>query len=605
MREEIIDYLIRNEIDVTEESIASIIKSGMLIKVDDTLMAEESVDRNLLSKIFTYVSSLVSESSHSRNKLASEIDVVRQRINDRIDRLNRNIETGLNEIKAAQVLEKNMSGYVNTISLDFSNKTLFDKSETTATISDDMIIGTVASSKLKSDKTAIRIVPYLAGSAIASMVSDGNIYPARVEKINSGGIGYTPLKTEVLINDDSSFQIVAESEDSAYKRLDLIIDKMDSEYFNQIEINLQKAHLATIYTSDDGKTYSKVYSKPRYIKNSVIPIPGTRSRFIKISFEKNKSDFSSGGKNSYRVRFVSLSILSASIEDIAVVETNDIPIDGTYSVMCLSTCCNYSDKNIFMDYKISIDRQEWQSIRPVAKIGSNNAHPIVLPLNDYSDNKLISLKEYQKIGDSYRYGLSIPSDFINSNKIRVFSGDIIAGGYEWKKEDGYYVAFGIVDGPIKISLGATSMEINGKWTTGDASIDRGVYKIRVADLNYANVLNYRNATVLSSANGEYVVVDSLGITRTAIDPLFPYNHKLIVESLFSSLFYDELIEKDDYTLYNNDTGFNITTSIPHDEIIITYRLYQEKLSNIRLRVEMKSLDKNTIPYIEKAFIRLA
>ncbi len=89
------------------------------------------------------------------------------------------------------------------------------------------------------------------------------------------------------------------------------------------------------------------------------------------------------------------------------------------------------------------------------------------------------------------------------------------------------------------------------------------------------------------------------------DPSYPYNHQMVCEKTFNYLFSRELIEKDGYTLYNNQNGYNIATPIAHEEVIIVYKLHVSNASNFRLRAELSSIDKTTIPYIEKALVRLA
>jgi hypothetical protein len=605
MRQEIIDYLIRNNIEVTEYNIGQISNNGFNSSAIDTVLSPGSrFDSYAMSKIYDYTVGLMHKNVENRARIASDVSSMTNSISERFDRLQRNIESGLNEIKAAQILEKNMSGYVDTVVLDFSNNSIFDQQETTATVTDELIIGTVKTPKIASDKSSIRITKYMVNSLSGSMKSDNDITKARVECINSSGIPYIAAKDTEVINSDTRFQLVAESENSDGKRIELKIDKKDNEYFNQIEINLARAHLAMVYTSEDDITYKKAYSKFKYIKDTVVPLAGTTSRFIKIVFNKNKHDFLSNGKNGYRVKFNYLNIVKASVEEVAVMETNDITINGAYSSLCLSTCCNYSDKNVSINYKVSLDGSEWQDIRPVAKINKDTMHPIVIPINNYSNNKLISLKDYTKIDDAYRYSLNLPSDFLISNKVRAFSGDISDGNSEWQYVKGYYVVYGVLNKPAEIELGNTTLEINGKWATGKVSLASGLYRLRIRESNYATIINSRNAELVSELNGEYIVKDDLGTLRTIHDPLYPYNHKMIISQIFDFLFYRELIEKDDYTLYNNETGFNVSTLVPHEEVIIAYRLYEEKLTKLKLRAEMKSLDKNTIPYIEKAFIRL-
>lgn len=602
MRQELIDFLIRNNIDVTEDNINMLEEDGIhSSSIDSILSIESRFDSKTINKIYNYVVKEMSKNVSVRDSLESRFTSISEDIVERFDYLNRSIAQAYEEIKSAQTLEKNMSGHVKTISLDFSDPALINENNTTTTISDGVIIG-CSENISAADKDAIRLKHYPKSSVSSNVRYSGNIVSAKIEKINDMGIGILPMPTDILINNESSFRLLAETDLPGEKEIELIIDKEDSEYFNQIEIRLDKAHLASFYTSEDNIEYTKITSRPKYIKNTIIPIKGTNSRYVKIVFHKNRYDYMLAGSYGYQVTINELSILQTTFNDVAIFETNEISIDGNFSSLSLDTCCTFSNPKSNIDYKISIDDGPWEYVRPVDKHKvSEVMHPIALPINGYTDNKLISLTDFVDNKSS----VDIPEEFLLSNDIRVFSGDITGTSAEWDTDERYYTVYGLALGPKEIDLGSTSLEINGKWATGNVTLSKGLYKIRAYSENYANLFNPLNATLVSESSGEYVIKDSEGNTRSISDPLYPYNHKMIVESSFDYLFSRELIEKDGYTLYNNQNGYKIATTESHNEVIIVYKLHVSNASSLKLRAELSSIDKTTIPYIEKAIIRLA
>ena len=607
MRSETIDHLIRNGIDVTEDSIREIEESGFGVSTLEAILDSNSkLDSSVMNRIYDYIITLMSDNVENRISTEEVFSNKYTEISNRFDLLHRNVQAALEEVKIAQVLETNMSGYVDTVSIEFANSAVINKDETDAVISDGIVIGSKATQETFADKNAIRIQEYQFGSISAHIRHRGDNKKIRVEKTNASGIGYIPSADEPIINTGSGFKVYGDTTLPGEKKIDIIIDKADSEYFNQLEFKLQKAHLCMIYLSNDGLEYTRIFNKPKYIKNTIIPVEGSTARYVKVVVFKNSNDTVQNGNYGYGIIFNEFNILRSTINESVKIETNDIFIDGNYASMALETCCTYSNKNTSIDYYISIDGGKWNSVRPVnkAKVGEVLL-PVSLPINQYTDNKMISITNFDKQGDSYISTLNLPGQFLQSNSIRVFASDITDLGEDWIADDRIYVIYGMLNKEATIDLGTTELELNGKWATGTVTLDSGVYKIRTNSENYANLFNPANASLVSENNGEYAVKDNDGITRTISDPLHPYNHKVIVENAFDFLFKSELIEKEDFTLYNNGSDYNISTNTLHDEVLIVFRLHSKNMTSFKFRAELSSDDNTTIPYLEKAIIRLA
>lgn len=607
MRAEAIDFLIRKNIDVTESNIDKILKEGFSLQTPEAVLNRDSgINRELIDGVYDFALESMRPSLQVRSDLEDRFEAIDQDIKERFDKLSRGIATATQELKAAQVLEKGMSGYVKSINVDFSENAVIDLVNTNALISEGVVFGTVKDESTAADKESIRVKEYPV-SAVSSVIrTSGDVTPGRFEIFNDSGISHVPFPDQSLINSDKSFRMIGELGLGGEKRMDLIIDREDASLFNQVELQLEKAHLAQVFLSDDGLEFTKVFDKEKYVKNTVLPVGSSTARYIKITIYKTRHDAVHSGIYSYDVRFNKINILRSTINDTAVVQTNNIDIGGPYSVLALSTCDNFSDPKAEITYKISIDDGEWKTIRPVDKKKVGNViEPVTVKLNDYSENKLISLTNFNKTQVGYTASLDLPQQFVASNDLRVFAEDMTEFGGEWEGDSSYKTAYGMVAQTKSFDIGETQMQINGKWATGLIELNPGLYEVKVLTSNYANLFNAKNASLINSNNGEYSITDKSGAVRMIADPLYPYNHKILVEDNFDLLFKKELIEKRDYTLYNSQANYNLSTYQKYNEIIVSYRLHQSNAGFFKLRAEMSSEDKTTMPYIERALIRMS
>ena len=603
-RTEIIDYLIRKNIEVTEDNISKVEVDGFGAYTLETILdVNSAITHGTLDDIYSYVVESMCENVEKRIALEEDLDVLRSKIENRFDLLQRNIGNAIEEIRIAQVLEGNMAGEIKTVSIDFDSTSIINP-ESTALVSDGVVVGGSSHGEFV-DKNAIRLKEYSIENISASMSRFGIVSPVLLQIFNTNGIATIAKADDGIVNSGKRFNLSGMHELPGMKIMDVVIDRLDKEYFNQIEVKLFKAHMCMVYTSKDGILYDRQLSKPKYVKNTIIPISGTSDRYVKISFTKMKHDRVAGGKYAYALLIDELNILKSTLSESTSIETVDIEVPGNYTAVSLDTCCNYANPGVNIDYYVSIDGQDYTPIRPVAKAKSDKMNiPTALPINNYVDNKMIHITKFEDKDGGYVTELDIPGEFLSANTVRVFSS-YVKRGEEWNSSNGYHAVTGVLSESKTIQLGDTQMMINGSWATGEVYLPKGVYSIRTTDDYFLNIIQSNTVEILSEINGEYTVVDSDGIHRTFMDPLYPYNHKIIAEEIFDALLGRELIENVDYSLYNNGTTYNINTPVRHEDILVIYRLHSKNLTTFKLRCDMQSIDKTTVPYIEKALIKLA
>lgn len=603
MRSEAIDYLLRNNMQVTESNIASIIDDNFNSKsVSSIVDKTRGINNDFIEDVYKYTVSEVSPLAERRKLLDSKISNTIDFAQDKIESILANIRQGLVDISIAHALERNASGFIDTLNIDLNNQAIINKENTNSSISDNVIYG-IQSNNSFADKSFVKTKPYGLNNIKYSSYDTKGLYDIKLENTENS-IPTVFNNGSHIINSDAKFRLVSSANNSNQKVFEVIIDRQNNDVFNQFEISLKKACLGNVFLSNDGKTYSKVFPRNSYIKNTVLPVGKSNSRYIKLVFFVNKPARQKSGMFEFVLEFNFINILQSTIGNKSFYETNNIDFPGVYSGLSISTCDNFSDENINIKYFVSINNSDWKPIRPVDKVATfKSIEPTVIKINDYFDNKIISLTDITKVNDRFESKVLIPKEFIFSNQISVFSEDISKTSIDWAFDGARYCCNALLVRPSTIDFGPNPIEINGRLLSGSVALPSGLYSIKTEAHNYANIINFRTVNVVSVNGPEYTVKDEEGTLRTVLDPLFPYNHKIVCDNAFDFIFGSQLFEKYDYSLYNNGTDYIISMPVEHKEVLICYRLQKQSVSTVKVKAEMESLDKVTIPYIERILIR--
>lgn len=606
MRQEAIDYILRNKLPLTEKTISQVLESNFNSKsLHGVIDKSRGINLDMIEDVYRHTSGNMRDIIERRNKLEVSLNSIHSHIQERADSLLSSIRQASTDTKLAKALEKNMSGEITTLDIDLFNYGKINQEETSATVYENIIYGTpknvdltdTSLSKMKLNRYGTNQVSLYASDFTGSQ-------PVRIEKFLEGKSSSMD-EEDGVINGSERFRINCESQNKNSKTIELIIDRNENDTFNIIEFALRKATMCNIFLSDNDIEYKQIFKKKQYIKNTVLPIGSSSSRYIKILFYVNKHTKQKNGKNIFTVDIDGIYVINATHICPTIYETNPIDIEGSFSGISISTEDNFSDKDVSIKYMVSVNDNPWKLIRPVDKtkpyIASES--PIVR-VDNYYTNKMVVLSDFTKTeSGEYESVSELPTEFIGSNQISVYSKEITSTGEDWTFDGVYYTAYGYLAEMKTLDLGQSSIEINGKWTTGKTVLSQGIHKIRIQESNYANIMNLSNLIVIDGSGETILAQNSNGDTVTIFDPLYPYNHKRISDTIFDHIFKNRLTEKDSYNIHSNGTGFKITTSDLHEEVIICYRLHIAELKNIRIRAEMMSENGSTVPYIEKIILR--
>ncbi|RLA68537.1 MAG: hypothetical protein DRQ78_00175 [Epsilonproteobacteria bacterium] len=607
MRSEDIDFLIRSKIPVTKFNLDNIESSQASREAFSISMASSAINLNIqtFNDMSNYATTLFQSGIDKKVILRDQVDYIRKNTDGGIEDIVRGLTNLKEEASTSSVLESAMSGELKTLSISFDNDSTVSRDSEGVMVKEGVLYADT--SKENSIKEAIRIEKYNFSSMSSFMRSKHATDIAKIELVSDSGVGYYPEPGLDVINSDIRFRLEGISDIDISRNIDLIVDRKDSSLFNQIEIDLSKAHMVSIYTSNDGEYYKSHTSNPRYIKSSTVQIEPVTDRYVKIVFDKLTHDMVRNGNNVYSVTVNSLSLLRTTFSGQSLLLTNPIKVSGSYSKIAMSVCdCISNNQQGKISYFLSVNGKEWESIRPVGRSMGDSIHRrSVLDVNPLVTNKFILLEEKEEENSIETYTLPLPEDFISSNYIRIFGNNITDSSEDWIYGRSMYYATGILYDEKVVDFGPDEILLNGTWVTGEQRLMPDIYKISIRADNYSNVILNRKNNIIDIGNGEYAVESDDGTVRTVFDPLYPYNHKYIIEKEFDYIFEQELIEKEDYNLYNKDSEYYLSTMESYDNIIIAYRLHESNVNSIQLKAELQSGDFVTIPYIEKIIIRLA
>lgn len=201
-------------------------------------------------------------------------------------------------------------------------------------------------------------------------------------------------------------------------------------------------------------------------------------------------------------------------------------------------------------YEVSMDGGS--SFRPISPLNRLGGAPPLVSINTSIPTSVDDISIDRKTDypyDSSDFTLlsyQLPEDYIPETlqlwRNCTFPGQgwaVRQGLSGWYIDGQYYCCTGLVskNKQVSLNLGPTTMIINGQATTGVITLGPGIYNFRCeksfwsplysrADKPISNIQN-----VVELGGGQFRGTRSDGLPVRAIDPLYPYNHKLLLEGL--------------------------------------------------------------------------
>lgn len=263
-----------------------------------------------------------------------------------------------------------------------------------------------------------------------------------------------------------------------------------------------------------------------------------------------------------------LGITEFIYQDETVFETKDIAINESFSNMILDTCDNNSDTNIDIKYYIAINGKEYERINTTHSFkNKDNTIQSVIGLSKDSELSLLQISGTKRSEGDIQYVLPDETQNYINYELEVYlrNTNKIKKQTLWllSSQDTILFKSYLTEGKVFLD----DIEI----TEDDFLIPKGLRKITLID-NY----NYN------------------------------YLEKVLGETnIFSNKILKPVLKKNDfkYVSLNSVELLESNNSIDIEDIYIKNLKRQVYVSTIKLKAELNSIDKKTVPYISRFLIR--
>ena len=290
---------------------------------------------------------------------------------------------------------------------------------------------------------------------------------------------------------------------------------LTSDTHSRLDQNGQALHdfgIRRLYVHDVANTFVES-SELISTQYTVLDEGGARKKFTKATLSKACEHIENGTQIDYYIAFLDNTLTELDFQKLIPLNREDMTgpqiaeIDDVAEALTTTT----------------IDETD------PAFAGMNQANNYLLTGNVTSN----SIEVWRNVGDRTRF-----------YKSRQASGRFTEDG--WEYDGTHYNCFIYVsnDGGQDFDFGPRPIWIDTQRLTGNVRLSKGVHAVRVADENWYSLTGLHAVTSFDSVTnqfqgsqrkfgdtGEAAAADDIVNPYRVIDPLYPFNHKLIIEGL--------------------------------------------------------------------------
>lgn len=584
-RDAAIKILLMRGVNVNEDSIQAVITE---------METYDSIDMSTFSfadeiELYLYICNQISN-FRDFEKYSERITSLIEKVEDDFAYINRRLSNSTyDKVKAARLGLESMSGESLTYLVDI-NKQNMEEGSTALIVNDEIVAGLA---KDNGDNRSIDTTSVDQQSILVEI--DGETDPGVI--LEKQGTVFTVADNKKVIKESGIYKIRCNSAKNTKTKITVNIDlnkEIEIESICPVFENVEKIK---ILKSKNKKTFSEITGRT-LSKDRVFFTKREAVRYITIIIYKDKATSKSANKFIYDTIINQIKISSEFEKEQVVFETKAELIGSNLSKVSISTIDNYDDKDITIDYKIKINEEEWQSIRPINKTGNIEIPSIVSCSNNF-DNKIVELSDYTYNDEKVTYSLAIPQEFIASNNI-----DYMSNINEWNYREGFYEAWVFNYTDKTVDIGSKTISVNNQKTTGVISISKGLSIIEVAEADFVKLFNKSFIKSYVKSGSSVLVTLPSGSVSTIIDSEYPYNVKLLIEESSDFLYGKKLIEHVDFNILNNTSGDGAKIVKDNNGIVhlIYHNLYSAVYS-IKIKGTLNSSNNSKIARISQIIIR--
>lgn len=506
----------------------------------------------------------------------------------------RDIKTRLakasSDAKAANVADRSVTKYTKAVYYSPSSISYIEE-ETTAYVDGGKIVGVKESDTFNSDS---HVISNNTSSGISCYVFEDNKKVDLVWTVDGGA-----AQSRNVLNSNINSTISYSSLNGGTKSFVLDIDRKEYGVFNNIQLKTKRAYVYTIYTSNDSINYNRITD--RILTNSLNESIGeTNDRYVRIVIELDKNSDYVSGRYIYNVEISSFHIAVKRYSTPTEYVTGDIPIRATGEFVAIDTCDNYQSKNVDMHYQISINGGAYKDIKPLRKLSkTGRSIRSILPINDYSDNNIVTLHAHIRHPDGNIFTTEIDPALLETNIFKYYDatspisvkGNVVS-------------ASGIAISEKVINFKDTYF-VNGVPFSGESTIYTGFNSLSFPADNYVEIYDVTKYTLVSFNSGEFRVADAAGVEQTIIDEDWEKNPFTSIVLSLKYILGRELEYGKDINTSKSKNGYQLITSENVKSLYVAARQKNAIINTARIKIKMKTLDGYTKPNVSRILIKVA
>lgn len=524
------------------------------------------------------------------DELLPRIEKFETRSSDYVRDIKTRLAKASSDAKAANVADRSVTKYTKAVYYSPSSISYIEE-ETTAYVDGGKIVGVKESDTFNSDS---HVISNNTSSGISCYVFEDNKKVDLVWTVDGGA-----AQSRNILNSNVNSTISYSSLNGGTKSFVLDIDRKEYGVFNNIQLKTKRAYVYTIYTSNDSINYNRITD--RILTNSLNESIGeTNDRYVRIVIELDKNSDYVSGRYIYNVEISSFHIAVKRYSTPTEYVTGDIPIRATGEFVAIDTCDNYQSKNVDMHYQISINGGAYKDIKPLRKLSkTGRSIRSILPINDYSDNNIVTLHAHIRHPDGNIFTTEIDPALLETNIFKYYDatnpisvkGNVVS-------------ASGIAVSEKVINFKDTYF-VNGVPFSGESTIYTGFNSLSFPADNYVEIYDVTKYTLVSFNSGEFRVADAAGVEQTIIDEDWEKNPFTSIVLSLKYILGRELEYGKDINTSKSKNGYQLITSENVKSLYVAARQKSAIINTARIKIKMKTLDGYTKPNVSRILIKVA
>lgn len=502
-------------------------------------------------------------------KELSRLQKEAQRLNDRADRL--------------LLVTANTEGLLSVVGDSFDTTERINLEDTTALV--DTVSGSVQLSYYEG--TEITGIAELDLSRIRD--EDIKVTPLDPTLVRSPGTHNSTLVDMVRESDHPWMYTVASRSGVPSASIEVVLDLSRAVQADLQDLTINRISfkpyltnnsiLLTAQHSLDGVSWKTIpVTDPirRLVGPTLYLFEDVSLRYLKFIITKDSADAPIGAGSEYRFGIEHVGVYSKKQSFVTSSQLVSAPLfpltqDGSYknfSNAVLSVACEHILPDTTIDYSIAFltvadDVTTQTSFYPVIPLNRENRNGQQIVSIGESTKTSLTTKIDQSIRD---FAFSLNSENVlteltlsslsptvwrnvgfNDRYYSVYHADKSLVEAGWRKEGAEYITNGFFEKSTSIDFGPSTIEIDGQRVSGRIILSPGIHTFRVSEPNWFSLEGMNRVTSVDPSShkitGRRSYYGSLGLEGTfedapviepdyeKLDPLFPYNHKLLIEGL--------------------------------------------------------------------------